>query len=283
MGLIGKVKLLWSLRSGWNEVEKGFEMRNLTKVILGSIAIVTALYNYPPINAWINSFWASHVHLASIAFAIGAAWLTLHKPTNRQKLLDLLEAAGLSSDALAKVAAVLSAALLAVLMPVCALAQTPAPTPEPTPSPFNWSTFSLTASPIALPGGKTTAAGILAGGTLGVTQNLSIRQSNFIAPASDWSGYFGGVQYAIPALSNMLNNLSPKLNGRLFQPYVTASAGVGRIGDRNHYSFLAGGGVNYDPIGNGKFIVNLFEIQYAKLPGLANNTVIVSAGPQLHF
>jgi hypothetical protein len=168
-----------------------------------------------------------------------------------------------------------------LLLCACAFGQSTTAPANPQ-SVFTSSTFSLNASPIALPGGKGTAAGVLAGGTLNITSNFALRQSSFISTGG-WTGYFGGVQYAIPSLAKALNNLSSNINGLVFQPYVTASMGVGQIAGASHYSFMAGGGLNYDPAGNTKFVVNLFEVQYAKLPGLANNTVIVSAGPQLRF
>ena len=163
-----------------------------------------------------------------------------------------------------------------LLVSAAMFAQT-TPAPE---SLFNSSTFSLTAAPIALPGGKTTAAGVLAGGTLNVTTNLAIRQSNFLAPSANFNGYFGGFQYSVPALAKWFNSKS-SLTLLNLQPYVTASAGLGQVNGSSHYAFLAGGGMNYAPTKG--FTVNLFEVQYARLPGLAQNTVIVSAGPQLRF
>jgi len=150
------------------------------------------------------------------------------------------------------------------------------------------STFSITSQAVALPGGKQTVAANITGGTFSITPNFALRNDNIIPGASVLSGYFGGAQYTIPDLSAKLQNLSPFLNGNNFQFYVTASAGVDRIamptGDtKQHYAFLGGGGVNYAPNGNRVFSVNLFEVRYAKLPGYANNTVIVSTGVKLNF
>lgn len=180
-----------------------------------------------------------------------------------------------------KAASALVFALLIFGISRRAHAQTATPPENPAPtSLFTSSMFSLTAAPIALPGGKSTAAGVLAGGTLNVTQNLALRQSNFIAPESKFNGYFGGIQYAIPSLAKWFNSKS-SLTLLNLQPYVTASAGLGQVDGKSHYAFLAGGGMNYAPTKG--FTLNLFEVQYARLPGLANNTVIVSAGPQLRF
>jgi len=76
------------------------------------------------------------------------------------------------------------------------------------------------------------------------------------------------------------------LNPSDFQPYLTASIGVDRIvpatgPSQQHIAFLIGGGLNYKPA-NGVW-VNLFEARYARLPGLATNTAIISSGFTLNF
>lgn len=143
-------------------------------------------------------------------------------------------------------------------------------------------TFALTASPITLPNNKTTLVGTIAGVSLTVTNNFDLRQDNILVPAGDFAGYFGGFNYRLPVFSTKLNNISPTLSGERFQFYITASAGTGTTPSGNHVSFLAGGGVNYDLTGSGRWTMGV-EVRYAKLPGYANNTAIVSLGPSLHF
>lgn len=162
-------------------------------------------------------------------------------------------------------------------------AAAPAPAPEVQIAPS--ATFSLSAQAIALPGNKQTVAGTVIGGTFAITKNFSLREDNVLSPAANLQAYLGGVQYALPILSTKLNNVSSTLNGNLLQFYVTASVGVDHISssgnDVQHYAFLGGGGINYDPTGSGKFSANLIEVRYAKLPGYANSTAIVSSGVKL--
>jgi hypothetical protein len=146
-------------------------------------------------------------------------------------------------------------------------------------------TFTLTATPLALPSGQSTFMGTDAGFTFTPTQNFDLREDNLVAPSANFTAFFGGFNYRLPVLSTKLNNVSPNLNGYRFQFYITASAGVDRIAaatTREHYSFLAGGGVQYDLTGSGTWTLG-GEVRYAKLPGLANNTAIVTFGPSIHF
>jgi hypothetical protein len=147
-------------------------------------------------------------------------------------------------------------------------------------------TFSLTAQPISLPGGQQTVVGTIMGITFTPTVNLDLREDNILAPGNNFQGFFGGFNYRLPILSTKLNSVSPTVDGTRFQFYVTASVGVDRItlptGTNQHYAVLAGGGVNYDLTGSGRWTFG-GEVRYAKLPGLNNNTAIVSLGPSLHF
>jgi len=173
---------------------------------------------------------------------------------------------------------------------------------EPAPA-FTTQSFSFQANAIALPGGGSTTAGALTGVTLGITPNVSLRNTDFVASSGNATGYFGGVDYTVSAFSKWLNNISPNLNGYNFQFQLTASFGVDRIdsaamtaserirrftttsttaGTVQHYAWLAGGRLNYAVNGSQNFGLGV-EIQYARLPGFANNTAIVSFGPNFHF
>lgn len=156
------------------------------------------------------------------------------------------------------------------------------PPPTGTP-PSNQSTFSLQSQAIAMPGGKQTIAATEVGATFAITKNLSLRNDNILAPGDDLQGYYGGVQYFLP-IAKLLNKTS--LNASNYQAYVTGSAGVDIVSPTNaptqqHYSFLAGGGVNYGV--NGTFSVNLFEVRFARMPGGPGSTAIVSSGIKLSF
>ncbi len=162
-----------------------------------------------------------------------------------------------------------------------------AATPPSSPT-FPIQTFSATASAIALPGNRETTPGAITGFTLTVTQNFDLRNTNFVTTGANGTGYFGGVDYTIAPFSKWLNKISPNLDGYNFQLQATASAGVDRVtplgttGIAEHYSFLAGGRLNYAIAGSRNFGLGV-DVEYAKLPGIANNTVIVSVGPTIHW
>lgn len=148
--------------------------------------------------------------------------------------------------------------------------------------PTNSGSFSLTAQAVALPGGGQTVAATDVGFTKQITANFSLRDDNVLAPANGLQFYGGGGNYFVP--TGFLKKT--KLNPSDFQPYVTACLGVDRIvpatgPSRQHIGFLIGGGLNYKAT-NGVW-VNLFEARYAKLPGMANNTAIISSGFSLNF
>lgn len=159
-----------------------------------------------------------------------------------------------------------------------------AQTADPNPSTAQ-PTFTLNASVLSMPGNGQTSAATDIGGTFAVTQNLLLRSDNILAPAVNLSAYFGGVQYALPTAKILAKtNLDPAH----FQFYLTGSMGQSRVtvGDTptlTHFAALAGGGVNYDPSGKGKFSLNLIEARYAHLPGLSNSTVIVASGLKIGF
>ncbi len=177
----------------------------------------------------------------------------------------------------AVIAAAAAFFLLTSLLPAQTTSSTPAAAP-----PTNQGSFSLNAQAVALPGGGQTVAATDVGFTKAITSNFSLRDDNILAPSNGVQFYGGGANYFLPTRFLAKTLLDPKS----FQPYVTASAGVDRIvpasgPSQQHIAFLIGGGLNYKPA-NGVW-VNLFEARYAKLPGLANSTAIVSSGFTLNF
>ncbi len=176
--------------------------------------------------------------------------------------------------------------VIAVFALVCLFSAIPAAaqssSSEAAAPPTNQGSFSLTAQAVALPGGGQTVAATDVGATFQVTTNFSLRDDNLLAPSNGMQFYGGGANYFLP--TSFLKN--SKLNPSSFQPYVTGSIGVDRIvpatgPSQQHIAFLIGGGLNYKPA-TGVW-VNLFEARYAKLPGLANNTAIISSGFTLNF
>ncbi|MGH9687744.1 MAG: hypothetical protein ACRD5K_11700 [Candidatus Acidiferrales bacterium] len=185
--------------------------------------------------------------------------------------------------------AVLAAAAALCLIALPAVAQTSGMPSEPSTSvpaasapPTNQGSFSLTAQAVALPGGGQTVAATDLGFTKAITPNFSLRDDNILAPSNGMQFYGGGGNYFLPTAFLSKTLLDPKS----LQPYVTASIGVDRIvpargPSQQHIAFLFGGGLNYKPASG--LWVNLFEARYAKLPGVANNTAIISSGFTLNF
>lgn len=155
-----------------------------------------------------------------------------------------------------------------------ALPATPAPVTVPATQ-----SFSFTANALALPGHSQTVAAAVVGGTFAITDKFSLRQDNIIANSNAMNGYYGGFQYELPQLSKKLNNVSI-FDASQFHFYVTASAGVDHVGSAQHYSFLAGGGVNY---GSGKLSYNLAELRLLIAPGFANKVPLFSSGIKFSF
>jgi hypothetical protein len=155
-------------------------------------------------------------------------------------------------------------------------------TPAASAPPTNQGSFSLTAQAVALPGGGQTVAATDIGFTKTITPNFSLREDSILAPSNGMQFYGGGGSYFLPTKFLAKTLLDPKA----LQPYVTASVGVDRVvpatgASQQHIAVLIGGGLNYKPA-NGVW-VNIFEARYARLPGVANNTAIVSSGFTLNF
>jgi hypothetical protein len=145
-------------------------------------------------------------------------------------------------------------------------------------------TFTLALSPISLPGNHQTVAGTEAGTMFNVTPNNNFGMVTVQAPAQAFQYYAGRYERSLPFLANALNNASPNLNFLKFQFGVIATVGVTRITsvDRQHFGYTGGGYVNYSIDQGGHYSLGA-EIQYARFPGLANNTWTVSLDPAVHF
>lgn len=152
--------------------------------------------------------------------------------------------------------------------------------------PTNSGKFALTAQAVALPGGGQTVAGTVVGATYAITPKLSLRNDDILAPANDFQGYFGGAQFWLPIKFLAKTNLSA------LALYVTASIGIDRVvpaslsaqpgaPSQQHIAVLVGGGFNWKPSAGPE--VNLIEVRWARLPGLATNTAVVSSGFTLNF
>lgn len=138
----------------------------------------------------------------------------------------------------------------------------------------NTSNFTIGASIVALPGLHTLFPATDIGAAYKFTSTTWLRTDNLVAPGANLTGNYGGFQWAPNFLANLFSKTT--LAG-LVQPYFTASLGDVRVAStQNHISVLAGAGLNYSTSG-GHFNTNLAEIRWAKLPGFANSTVILSS------
>lgn len=161
-----------------------------------------------------------------------------------------------------------------------AKAQTPAPAAQV----VGAQTFSFVASGITLPGNKPTLAGAVAGMTMSITPNFQLRDENILSTGAPGVNFYGGgFNYFLPVLGKTINNASPNINGLRLHFYLTGTFGKDQVSTgATHYAFLSGAGVYYDLNGSGSWTFGT-EVRYAKLPGYANNTVVVSVGPAIHF
>ena len=147
-------------------------------------------------------------------------------------------------------------ALAVLLLAAIPLVAQTAPTVSPSPAPSKWTNFSMVGSAMSLPVKGYTSIGTEVGATFNLTTNFALRESNILTPGANFQFYGGG------------------FNTDIISPPNASS--------HQHYAFKAGGGVRYDLTGKGTWTFG-GEVEYAKLPGLINNTWIAKLGPALHF
>lgn len=147
--------------------------------------------------------------------------------------------------------------------------------------------ISLTAGILTLNGSSGTTAITDVGGTLALSPSLDLRQDSLLGQSVGLTAYLGSIQYKPPLLGFVQK--ATNLNAKQIQFYVYGGAGIDRVTDptsgvlSQHIAAQAGGGLNYDPAGNGHFSINLFDIRWARLPGFKNNAVLFSSVIKLNF
>lgn len=169
--------------------------------------------------------------------------------------------------------------ILAVLL-FAALSYAQSGPPSPDPTPGSTTSFAMNLTPVTLPGGHTTLAGISSGVAFTISPNFDVKNLNIAA--SNLQYYSAGFNYRLPVISKALNNVSPNINFLAFQPYVNATVGADYAYGQSssHYALTAGGGVDYYLNNTWSFGA---EADYAKFPGFNNNTVLIFFGPKWHF
>lgn len=150
-------------------------------------------------------------------------------------------------------------ALLSIFLALPLFAQTP---PQPSTTLPNF-TLNISALGGSFGGGSNPGTDIGANFAANlvipkIPAGWQFRSDNFIIPANSTQGYFGGMQGPVPYVAKYFNQKS-------FQPYIVGSVGVWRqsVGSDTAQSvgYAAGGGLNFDPTGTGKFSINLFEVR----------------------
>lgn len=157
----------------------------------------------------------------------------------------------------------------------------PPVTPAPTDPVDTTTSFTVSLSPFTAPGGKSSVSGIESGMALKLTQNFDVREENITATGFQFYG--AGVNYHLPALSKILNNASPNINGLQFDFYLTGALGASLTPSGppgGHWAERVGGGFNYSL--NKTWSLGT-EIQYLKAPGYQNNAYTLLVGPIIHF
>lgn len=178
--------------------------------------------------------------------------------------------------------ALVCALMLAAVAPAFGQATSPS---QPTLQDLGFSSFSVTASAVAIHGASQTVAATDLGQALAVTPNFSLRADEILSPTNaGFTSYLGGFKYFLPNFKPLANtNLAP------LQFYVTGDAGISRVTPTgatapvNHLAALVGGGANWNPKATGSVSFNLFEVRYARLPGFQNNAMLVSSGVKVSW
>lgn len=164
-------------------------------------------------------------------------------------------------------------AVLALLL--CAFAVQAQTTPtQPTLQDLGFSTFSVTASALAIHGSGQTVAVSDLGQSLAFTANSSIRLDEILSSSdTNFSAYLAGAKYFLPAFKPLANTTLAPL-----QLYVSAEGGVTRVtpigtgNPVNKPSARAMFGANWNPKVTGAASFNIFEVGYAYMPGLVAST-----------
>lgn len=173
-------------------------------------------------------------------------------------------------------------AVLAAVAAVCLLTQgASAQTTTTTTEQPVTQTWSVQTSAVALPGGKNSIAGTDAGIMFTPSPNLDLFDRNLLSSDQTLEYYAGGENYRFPAISVAANNSSQNVNFLRVQFFQTASFGIARVENVNHYGFTAGGGLNYQLTSGGAWTLGA-KAEYAHFPDYAGKAIIeVNAG--FHF
>ena len=163
--------------------------------------------------------------------------------------------------------------VFSLLLCAVSFAQT---TPPPV-SAFADTTYSFGLTPITLPGGKTTLAGMENDVMINFTPNNAFGETTLIST----SPFIGGrYDRTIPSVAKWIQNHTA-LTGYNYQFYLTGSLGVVKA-DTSHWGERAGAGLRWAPSGVTNFSV-AFEVQANNLPGISHWVPSFAVSPQVRF
>lgn len=149
--------------------------------------------------------------------------------------------------------------------------------------------FSITTSPISLPGNRGTFAGTDSGVTFNPTPNFDLANHNILSSDGKLSAFYGGADYTIVQLSKWMNDKMPKVSGFRLQPGIGAYFGVSRVKPgissivEQHYSALVNGKIAYS-LDSGNHWQAAFTVGALRAPYYAKGWVpVVSVPFSYHF
>ena len=153
-----------------------------------------------------------------------------------------------------------------------------AQTPPPLGITQSW---SFQTSGVALPGGKTSVAGVDSGITFAPSSKFDLFDRNLLSNDGSLKFFGGGFDYYLPALSVKLNNLSPNVNFLRVRFAPTGSFGIAQVDGKNHYGFTAGGRVDYLLTESGRWTMGA-KAEYVHFP-VYSGKALVEIDASLHF
>lgn len=149
-----------------------------------------------------------------------------------------------------------------------AYAQTPAP--EPTATTQSW---SANVSGVALPGGKTSFAGVDSGIGFQPSADFGISERNLLSSDGSLKYFGGGFQITVPQLSVATNNLASNVNFLRVRFIPEGSFGVVLANGREHYGFTAGLRIEYMLTKTGSWTIG-GKGEYLHFPGYPGHSLV---------
>jgi hypothetical protein len=150
--------------------------------------------------------------------------------------------------------------------------------PEPTATTQTW---SINASGVALPGGKTSIAGVDSGVSFAPSADFILSDRNLVSSDHSLMYFAGQFQLTLPQLSKTFNNMASNVNFLRVRFAPVGSFGVVQVSGRNHYGYTAGAEFDYMLTPKGGWTLGA-KGEYAHFPGYSGNAII-EVNASFHF